>query len=222
MRKNPTPPSYRLHKPTGQGVVTLDGRDYYCGCHNTPDSRREYHRLIGQWSGNDGNMPAADAKISELVLRFLKHAKTYYVDRAGRPNGEYDNYLSVARPLRHLYGRTYVRDFGPVALKAVRNWMVAAGWARSSINRQISRVRHIFRWAHEHELCHINVWLGLKIGGRIAGREIGRPRVGPGPPGATSLHRRDPTVCFPAGVGARSLADSDRRACRGTDPTAGP
>ena len=28
--------SYRLHKPTGQAVVTLEGRDFYLGRHTSP------------------------------------------------------------------------------------------------------------------------------------------------------------------------------------------
>jgi len=28
-------PSYRLHKPSGRGVVTLDGRDIYLGPHGS-------------------------------------------------------------------------------------------------------------------------------------------------------------------------------------------
>ena len=31
-------PSYRLHKPTGQAVVRLDGRDYYLGRHGSDSS----------------------------------------------------------------------------------------------------------------------------------------------------------------------------------------
>ncbi len=29
-------PKYRLHRPTGQAVVTLNGRDTYLGKHGTP------------------------------------------------------------------------------------------------------------------------------------------------------------------------------------------
>ena len=29
------PSSYRLHKPTGQAVVRIDGRDHYLGKHGT-------------------------------------------------------------------------------------------------------------------------------------------------------------------------------------------
>ena len=35
-------PSYRLHKPSGQAVVTLDGRDFYLGAYGTPASKAEY------------------------------------------------------------------------------------------------------------------------------------------------------------------------------------
>lgn len=45
-------PSYRLHKPTGQAVVTLDGRDVYLGRHGTPKSREAFDRLTAQWLAN--------------------------------------------------------------------------------------------------------------------------------------------------------------------------
>ena len=42
-------PSYRRHKPSGQAVVTISGRDIYLGKWNTAASRAEYDRLIGEW-----------------------------------------------------------------------------------------------------------------------------------------------------------------------------
>ena len=49
-------PSYRLHKATGQAVVTLDGRDFYLGKHGTAESREAYDRMIAEWlaSGRRG------------------------------------------------------------------------------------------------------------------------------------------------------------------------
>jgi hypothetical protein len=32
-------PAYRLHRRSGQAVVTLDGRDFYLGIHGSPESR---------------------------------------------------------------------------------------------------------------------------------------------------------------------------------------
>ena len=44
-----TIPSYRLHRPTGQAVVRLDGRDYYLGKHSTDPSHEKYRRLVAKW-----------------------------------------------------------------------------------------------------------------------------------------------------------------------------
>ena len=39
MRRRKNLPSYRLHKPTGQAVVTLNGKDHYLGRHGTRESK---------------------------------------------------------------------------------------------------------------------------------------------------------------------------------------
>jgi hypothetical protein len=43
------PPAYRLHKPTGQAVVRIDGRDHYLGKHGAEASQEKYRRLIAEW-----------------------------------------------------------------------------------------------------------------------------------------------------------------------------
>ena len=45
-------PSYRLHKQSGQALVTLNGRDVLLGKHDSPDSRQEYNRVIAEWLAN--------------------------------------------------------------------------------------------------------------------------------------------------------------------------
>ena len=47
-------PAYRLHKATGQAVVTIpDGhagrKDYYLGLFGSEESKAEYTRLVRQW-----------------------------------------------------------------------------------------------------------------------------------------------------------------------------
>ena len=42
-------PSYRLHKPSGQAIVTLSGKMHYLGEHNSPASLQAYERLIAEW-----------------------------------------------------------------------------------------------------------------------------------------------------------------------------
>ncbi|MBN2024517.1 MAG: hypothetical protein JW809_17185, partial [Pirellulales bacterium] len=50
-------PSYRRHKPSGQAVVTLAGRDIYLGKWNTRASRAEYDRLVGEWLAGGRCLP---------------------------------------------------------------------------------------------------------------------------------------------------------------------
>lgn len=45
MRK---PPQYRLHRPSGQAVVTLLGKDHYLGIFESVESWQKYHRLLLQ------------------------------------------------------------------------------------------------------------------------------------------------------------------------------
>ncbi len=63
-------PSYRHHKPTDQGVVTLNGRDFYLGRYNSPESRAEHDRVIAERLTN-GRMLATtkDAQDPRLPRR---------------------------------------------------------------------------------------------------------------------------------------------------------
>lgn len=38
-------PAHRLHKQSGQALVTLNGRDICLGVHDTPASREKFERL---------------------------------------------------------------------------------------------------------------------------------------------------------------------------------
>jgi hypothetical protein len=60
-RRNHTP-TYRLHKQSGQAIVTLtDGlgglRDFTLGEHNYPESHVEYARLVKEWGVNPRHLP---------------------------------------------------------------------------------------------------------------------------------------------------------------------
>ena len=61
-------PAYRLHKPTGQAVVRLDGRDHYLGRHGTEANRQAYRRTIADWLAAGGlGSPASSAASSDLL-----------------------------------------------------------------------------------------------------------------------------------------------------------
>ena len=78
-------PSCRFHKPSGQAVVTLGGRDFYLGRFRTPESRGEYDRLLAEWLADSRRLLApvsghgADTTVNELFLANLRHADAYYL-----------------------------------------------------------------------------------------------------------------------------------------------
>src|SRR5262245_30713784 len=88
-------PSYRLHRPSGQAVVTLSGKDHYLGKHGSKESRAAYDRLVGRWQANGRQLIAqggADLTIAELVLAFWRHAEVYY-----RKDGAATSHLRVVK-----------------------------------------------------------------------------------------------------------------------------
>ncbi|MCO6043326.1 site-specific integrase [Aeoliella sp. ICT_H6.2] len=157
-----TLPKYRKHRGTGQAVVTLSGRDHYLGKHGTAASRREYDRLIAEWlvSGRQELAGDSDLSIAELLTRYLKHAKAYY-EKDGKQTSEVAGMKAAIRPLKELYARTNAADFGPLALKAVRQRLIEAGWARSTVNQAIGRIKRIFRWAVSEQLVPESVYAAL-------------------------------------------------------------
>lgn len=185
-------PSYRLHKQSGQAIVTLSGRDFLLGAHGTPESHQEYRRRVGEWLANGRQLPEqrADMTVGMLVNLFRQHAEKYYRHADGTPSGELDNFYQVLSPLRKLYGSTPAAEFGPLKLKGFRDVMMRprkvtnpetggeetrAGWCRNVLNRQIARVKMMFQWASENELVPPTVYHGLlSVKGLRTGRSDAR------------------------------------------------
>jgi integrase len=126
-------PSYRHHKQSGQAIVTLpDGaggrRDVLLGPYDTPESRTEYARVIGEWEARGRRLfdDAAEPKglsVNELLVAFLEHAERHYRRPDGTLTSEVKNYKLSVRPLRELYGTLPAAEFSPLKLKVVRQKM---------------------------------------------------------------------------------------------------
>jgi hypothetical protein len=82
------------------------------------------------------------------------------------------------RPLRKLFGRRRVREFGPAKLKLVREEMIRIGWARRHINQQVGRIKHVFQVGRQQRIdprCHLP---RPPVGGGPAARPQRRAGVG--------------------------------------------
>jgi integrase len=185
MSRRPRVPSYRLHKQSGQAVVTLpDGlggrRDVLLGKYDSEESKAEYVRLIAEWQAAGHRPPPVvaageDRSVNELMLAFLPHAEQHYRHPDGTPTNELNDFRLSLRPLKELYGHTPVKDFGPLALKAVRVKMIDSGLCRGVVNQRIGRIRRMFKWGVENELVPPSVLQGLQaVRGLARGRSAAR------------------------------------------------
>lgn len=178
-------PAYRLHKQSGQAVVTLpDGlggrHDILLGKHDTPESHAEYARVIGEWLANGRRPPtpagpsAPDLTVNELLLDYWRWAEQHYRDAEGNPGRELENLKAALRPLRQLYGHTAAAQFGPLALRALQEEMARSGLCRTTVNARINRVRRFFKWAVSFERLPASVHHALH---EVPGLQWGRGAV---------------------------------------------
>ena len=176
-------PAYRKHRSTGRAVVSVYRADgsrkeiLLPGKYGSEESKQEYARILSQLSVGNGNLPAA------------KHGGTYYVDLAGKPTSEIAALTAAFRPLVRLYARTPAAEFGPLALQNLRGTMVSGSWlsdveragctkanrpigmARSTCNKNVNRIKLLFKWAASMELILASVAHGLAT---VAGLRRGR------------------------------------------------
>lgn len=167
-------PSYRKHKPTDQAVVTLNGKDLYLGRYGTKESKAEYDRLIGEWLASGRQLPGrnGDLAVSELILAYVRHADRHYRKPDGQATRQLELVRLAMRPLKALYSYTKAAEFGPLALKAVRQRLIDQGtMCRLTINEHISKIKRMFAWGVENEMVPSSVFHGLQA---VKGLQAGR------------------------------------------------
>jgi integrase len=193
-RPSAKPPAYRLHRPSGQAVVDLPdglgGRHHVTlGKHGTAQSKTEYDRVIAEWLSAGRRWPprAAEASgdglsINELILAYWPHVEEYYRHPDSTPTSEANNIKLALRRLRALYGHTPAAAFDSLALDALRQHMIDERLARTRINRDIDRIKRLFRWGASKKLVPVDAWQSLLTlenlhAGRSAAKEM--PKVMP-------------------------------------------
>jgi integrase len=164
------PPYPRVPHPNGgQARIRLNGKQVYLGKFQSPESILRYDQLRDDWLRRK-SVDRSKLTIDHLALRFLEHATDYYV-KDGAPTSEVDCIRAALRPLVKRYGPTLAGTFGPLRLKKVRDDMIAKGWKRTAINRQIKRIVRAFGWAVENELLAASNYEALKaVRGLAKGR----------------------------------------------------
>jgi integrase len=158
-------PTYRLHKASGQAVVTLDGRDCYLGTHGTPESRAKYQRLIRDYVTAGFRLPCEGERkpltIAHLCDGYLSFAEREYRLPDGSQTGTVENTKLALRALFEFAADLEAEQFGPRMFLALREKLVGSDLARSTINDRLGIVRRAFKWAAEQERIPASVYHGL-------------------------------------------------------------
>jgi len=156
--------------------------------------------------------------VNEVVLAFMEHADGYYCHADGTPTGETENFKAAMRPLTRLYGWTPARNFGPLALKAVRSAMIDGGLARTTINGRIGKSRPSLRLGGRERTGARERPPRAEGGSRAEERPIGRAGGLEGPASPRRARGRDPAARVPADLGDDRASATHRHAAgRGRD-----
>ncbi|MGL6193529.1 MAG: hypothetical protein ACRC2T_01760, partial [Thermoguttaceae bacterium] len=164
-----------LCNSAGYAFFILPGtkQKVYCGRFGTPEAVENHLRKWNEYLvclKTEHAPEKITITVAILVSRFLKHAHEVYI-KNGQSTKSFSGFVESARPLVRLYESLPVEQFGPVALKAVRQAILDSGVCRKTINRRINCVRQIFKWGVENELVPVTVWQALTA---VAGLKIGR------------------------------------------------
>lgn len=160
----PRIPKYCLHKPSGQGYCTLNGKQVYLGPYADPATQIAYNRAIAEWlaAGRRPAVPKDELTVTELCAAFIEYAKRCYSENGKlSPHGEV--LRSIALKLEALYGTLPAQQFGPVQLKTIRAAWVKEKVTRGVVNRYTRYIVRVFKHAVENDMIGAQVCGALQM-----------------------------------------------------------
>jgi len=221
-------PTYRRHRDSAR--CWAGGKWINLGTWNSPASKAEFGRIVAQLAASPTaiitSRAGASLTVNQVLAAFWKHVEQHYRHPDGTPTSEQRWYRDSLKHVRRLYGHTIAAEFGPLALKTVRQALIDDKLARKLVNARIGRVKRAFKWAASEELIPVATFQALAtVAGLRAGRTSAHETapIGPADPAIVEavlpflnrhvramveLHRV--TGMRPAEVCAFRLADVDR------------
>lgn len=154
-------PSYRRKTGRDYGFIEWRGvRHRLPGAYDSAESREAYRQFLSSRVFGSAQQQTTQAiSVAAVFDRFLDFAREYY--EPGLTSWEFKNLQGTLVPIGKQFGHLPIAEFGPLVLKEVQKFLVAAGHARTFVNTEISRVRRAIRWGVSEELVKPEVLQGL-------------------------------------------------------------
>ena len=161
------PPKYcGPHHPSGKWYAWRKGKQiYFPGDFGSPESVMAYRRFLSEIAGEKPLPDKSEYTVAELFEAWFKEHE------ATCPKKKYSHYLQCCKSvISRGYASTLAADFGPRKLRDVRDGMVESGWAMSTINQRVGRIKKVFKWGVSSELVPPDVMHSIySLSGIVAG-----------------------------------------------------
>ncbi len=188
-RRLRTPPKYCRHRKSGLAYVFLVGKRRYLGKYGTPESREKYDQFVAAWRA-DGDPRKPMPRQNRNLLRCksfsrdsgtespsfwrnwrsstISETRRIYV-KAGQVTREAGLIREAALALLCDFPHSRVDAIGPLEIDQFRGRLIGEqSWSRKHLNKQIDRIKRMFRWGVEkaivtpavyHAIAAVSAWV---------------------------------------------------------------
>lgn len=159
------PPTVHRHH-SGQAFIRWHGQEIYLGKHGTPKAEAEYIRVLARLkAGQEAKPREVDGLTVNAVVAQWEERESPRLGNS-REKGAMKDAL---KPLVVMFGDIPAADFRAAELETVQ-LAVAGGtwkedaprWSRRVVNRNIVRIRTVWRWAERVGLVPPGSWGNLR------------------------------------------------------------
>ena len=169
----PKLPSVRKHAK-GYFFIRIQGKDHYLGS-DKPQANAQAKLLLADYLrdqpvSRSSRAGASEMAIEEIAVEFLLDEKKKF-EHSDHDTGSYDRARRAVQLLIDSFGKTKPSDFGPLALKQIRQQLIDQGLARTTINTRVNIIKSCFRFAVENEYCEPSAYHTLQA---VKGLQKGR------------------------------------------------
>ena len=174
-------PSYRLHKASGQAIVSINGKMYYLGEYDSEESHQRYKQtLADHWNPPGTSSKPAPRQLAQsitvghLAVEYGKYVKTKHGDGAN----EWKQVQLVLREVRATYGHLEAAEFGPIRFENYRQSLIDQKLSRGVIKRKSNYVLKMYQQGVKFELIPPELWQRLLAVGPVEMKVKPKPKRG--------------------------------------------